>query len=92
VYCSLLLLILVIALFDFQSPWFETVVTGDVGGGNGTSSLVGETVGMVGRTVEGVVRGAVEGVKEKGLGGGQENGKAGVKEWRIPCLDVLVRF
>jgi hypothetical protein len=47
-----------------------------------------------------MIKAAVDGVKDKYMGEGHGSGAAGasyewvrgLKEWRIPCLDVLVRI
>ncbi|KAF2734160.1 hypothetical protein EJ04DRAFT_512664 [Polyplosphaeria fusca] len=110
VYCSFLLLILVIALFDFQSAWFETPLPNDTSSTplNGTSPFrdnIFETASVmasaVTNTAQALVKAAVDGLTEKAVVSTQaENaqvyewtkGLVGKKEWRIPCLDVLVRF
>jgi len=100
VYCSLLLFILVVALFDFHTPWFDAPLSDSAELAlNGT---VAETAGVLAQaanhTAKAVVRGAVEGVKGR-VGLGQSEGQSyewvkgllGKKEWRIQCLDVLIR-
>lgn len=102
-YCSLLLFILVVALFDFHTPWFDAPLSDSAELAlNGT---VAETAGVLAQaanhTAKAVVRGAVEGVRGRvGLGQGSEaggqsyewvKGLLGKKEWRIQCLDVLIR-
>ena len=104
VYCSLLLFILVVALFDFHTPWFDAPLSDSAELAlNGT---VAETTGMLAQaanaTAQAVVKTAVEGVKGKigfGGNGGSEGqsyewvkGLLGKKEWRIQCLDVLIRI
>lgn len=107
IYCSLLLFILVVALFDFQTPWFEPPLSTGTTPENGTGSLgesVFETaavfVSAANNTAQALMKAAVDGLKEK-IGGEQASavegtewakGLWGKKEWRIPCLDVLVRF
>jgi hypothetical protein len=103
VYCSLLLFILVVALFDFHTPWFDAPLSDSAELAlNGT---VAETTGMLAQaanaTAHAVARAAVEGVKARvGLGSGSASegqsyewvkGLVGKKEWRIQCLDVLIR-
>ena len=104
VYCSLLLFILVVALFDFHTPWFDAPLSDSAELAlNGT---VAESAGMlapaVNATVKAGVGAAVEGVKGRvGLGqaSGSEGqsyewvkGLLGKKEWRVQCLDVLIRI
>lgn len=51
-------------------------------------------------TAQAVVKGVVDGLRERTMGGEQSGGAGyewvkgllGKKEWRIPCLDVLVRI
>ena len=100
VYCSLLLFILVVALFDFHTPWFDPPLPADTTelALNGTTDGIVEAVGMlaqaVNHTAQAVMKGAVEGLKEKANAGQSYEwvkGLLGKKEWRIQCLDVLIR-
>ncbi|ORX99823.1 hypothetical protein BCR34DRAFT_592808 [Clohesyomyces aquaticus] len=77
VYCSLLLFILVVALFDFHTPWFEPPLEHETGelGSSAAEQLgdaLGETASLVvhvaNSTAQAVVKAAVEGIKEK-IGG-----------------------
>lgn len=52
-------------------------------------------------TAQALVRAAADGLRERTVGGQQSTGSAGYewvkglvgkKEWRIPCLDVLIRL
>ncbi|PSN67850.1 hypothetical protein BS50DRAFT_675860 [Corynespora cassiicola Philippines] len=110
VYCSLLLFILVVALFDFQTPWFEPPLSSDTAeiALNGTTPFrdtILETAGVFAQaannTAQAVIKGAVEGLREKTMGVPEVSdganyewvkGLLGKKEWRINCLDVLVRI
>ncbi|KAF2002970.1 hypothetical protein P154DRAFT_461254 [Amniculicola lignicola CBS 123094] len=107
VYCSLLLFILVVALFDFQTPWFEPPFSSEtessaLDGSTPLRDMVLESAGVVlqvaNQTVQTVVKGAVDGIREKSMGVVQGSGSEwvrgfwGKKEWRIGCLDVLVRI
>lgn len=104
-YCSLLLFILVVALFDFHSPWFDPPLaeTAELAL-NGTTTPIVESAGVlvqaVNHTAKAMFKGAVEGLREKtdmgaeGSGGqGYEwvRGLLGKKEWKVQCLDVLIR-
>ncbi|KAF1844532.1 uncharacterized protein K460DRAFT_365486 [Cucurbitaria berberidis CBS 394.84] len=100
VYCSLLLFILVVALFDFHTPWFDPPLPSDTTelALNGTSAGIVEAVGVLtqaaNHTAQAVVKGAIEGLKEKTSAGQSYEwvkGLLGKKEWRIQCLDVLIR-
>lgn len=104
VYCSLLLFILVVALFDFHTPWFDPPLTPDTAefALNGTTSLqdtllenAGLAAQAVNLTTKAIVKSAVEGVRER-VGQGKEyewvKGLLGKKEWKIQCLDVLIRI
>jgi hypothetical protein len=100
VYCSLLLFILVVALFDFHTPWFDPPLseTAELAI-NGTAL---ETAGVLAQaanhTAQAVVKGALDSVKGR-IGAGVENGNSyewvkglmGKKEWKLQCLDVLIR-
>lgn len=110
VYCSLLLFILVVALFDFSTPWFEAPLASETAelALNGTTPFrdsIFETAGVfvqaANKTAQSLVRSAIDGIREKGVeapeisnGANYEwvKGLVGKKEWRIPCLDVLVRI
>jgi hypothetical protein len=101
VYCSLLLFILVVALFDFHTPWFDPPLAPDTAELALDGTLV-ETAGALAQaanhTAQALVKSAVDGVR--GRMGQVDNGKEyewvkgllGKKEWRIQCLDVLVRI
>ncbi|KAF2033492.1 hypothetical protein EK21DRAFT_58619 [Setomelanomma holmii] len=106
VYCSLLLFILVVALFDFHTPWFDPPLTPDTAeyALNGTTSLqdsIIETAGIVAQaanyTAQALVKSAVDNVRGKvgQTNSGKEyewvRGLLGKKEWKIQCLDVLIR-
>jgi len=106
VYCSLLLFILVVALFDFHSPWFDPPLaeTAELAL-NGTTTPLVESAGVlaqaVNHTAKAMAKGAVEALREKtdmgavGSSGQQGydwvRGLLGKKEWRVQCLDVLIR-
>jgi hypothetical protein len=104
VYCSLLLFILVVALFDFHTPWFDPPLSDTAELAlNGTTPLL-ESVGVLAQaathTAQALVKSTVEGIREKGAALGQASGGGnyewakgllGKKEWRIQCLDVLIR-
>lgn len=99
-YCSLLLFILVAALFDFHTPWFDAPLSDTTELAlNGTTPLldtVGDLAQAVNETAQALVRGALNDVKGKMQGSGGPNyewvkGLLGKKEWRIQCLDVLIR-
>ncbi|KAF2688695.1 hypothetical protein K458DRAFT_359575 [Lentithecium fluviatile CBS 122367] len=109
VYCSLLLFILVVALFDFQTPWFEAPLSSETAelALNGTTPFrdtIFETAGVfvqaANNTAQALIKSAVDGTREKGAASEVSNGQnyewmkglVGKKEWRIPCLDVLVRI
>ena len=100
-YCSLLLFILVVALFDFHTPWFDPPLNPDTTELALNGTLV-ETAGVLAQaantTAQALVKSAVEGVRSKvGQGtSGKEyewvKGLLGKKEWKIQCLDVLIRI
>ncbi|KAH7393065.1 hypothetical protein BKA66DRAFT_567786 [Pyrenochaeta sp. MPI-SDFR-AT-0127] len=102
VYCSLLLFILVVALFDFHTPWFDPPLAGTAELAlNGTMDTAGVLVQAATHTGQAVLRSAFDGVIEKvgqasgSVSGAQSyewvKGLLGKKEWRIQCLDVLIR-
>jgi len=110
VYCSLLLAILVVSLFDFQTAWFEPQLPTEESATskNVTASFrdpLGETASIiasaVNSTAEIMIKTAVDTIRRKtppvpqvsgGAGFEWAKGLVGKKEWRIPCLDVLVRI
>ncbi|OCK85311.1 hypothetical protein K432DRAFT_439407 [Lepidopterella palustris CBS 459.81] len=111
VYCSLLLAILIVSLFDFHTAWFEPELPSEQNSSftsNAASSLRDTTLetasiiaSAVNNTTETMVRAAVDAVRQKassvpqvsgGAGFEWAKGLVGKKEWRIPCLDVLVRI
>ncbi|KAF2129155.1 hypothetical protein P153DRAFT_367420 [Dothidotthia symphoricarpi CBS 119687] len=100
VYCSLLLFILVAALFDFHTPWFDSPLPGTTDLAlNGTAPLLdtmGELVQVANHTAQALAKGAVDGIRAKVQGSGGPSyewvrGLLGKKEWRVQCLDVLIR-
>ncbi|EDU46496.1 bladder cancer-related bc10-like protein [Pyrenophora tritici-repentis] len=102
VYCSLLLFILVVALFDFHTPWFDAPLSDSAELAlNGTvTETASVLVQAANHTAQAVVKNAFEGVRDKmGMGQASEGqsyelvkGLLGKKEWRIQCLDVLIRI
>ncbi|CAA9963632.1 hypothetical protein CFE70_007725 [Pyrenophora teres f. teres 0-1] len=102
VYCSLLLFILVVALFDFHTPWFDAPLSDSAELAlNGTVTETASVLAQAANhTAQAVVKNAFEGVRGKmGMGQASEGqsyelvkGLLGKKEWRIQCLDVLIRI
>ncbi|KAF4303842.1 Bladder cancer-related BC10-like protein [Botryosphaeria dothidea] len=120
VYCSLLLAILVIALFDFNTSWFEpnsryhpessSSSLNDTYVPPSNSSLVAdiavETISLLASTVNNtagaLVSAAMDGIKRKrgapeaaaNINTSTEWGKGlfARKEWKVPCMDVIVRL
>ncbi|KAF2826449.1 hypothetical protein CC86DRAFT_370439 [Ophiobolus disseminans] len=100
VYCSLLLFILVVALFDFYTPWFDPPLAPDTAGLALNGTMV-ETASVLAQaanqTAQALVKNAVDSVRGKmgQTSGGKEyewvKGLLGKKEWKIQCLDVLIR-
>jgi hypothetical protein len=108
VYCSLLLFILVVALFDFHTPWFDPPLAPAaelaLNGGTSLRDTAFETASVLAQaanqTAHALVQGAVNGIRQK-IGGsgpgsaGKEyewvKGLLGKKEWKLQCLDVLIR-
>ncbi|KAF1835251.1 hypothetical protein BDW02DRAFT_548715 [Decorospora gaudefroyi] len=95
VYCSILLFILVVALFDFHTPWFDAPLSDSAELAlNGTAGVMAQAANVTARAA---VRGVVEGVRGRvGGGSGAQSyewvkGLLGKKEWRVQCLDVLIR-
>ncbi|KAF2232064.1 hypothetical protein EV356DRAFT_505666 [Viridothelium virens] len=133
VYCSLLLAILVLSLFDFRADWFEprsslphspfspsksslssasscvpgnATQGGDTTGGRTAQDNEVETLSLVVSavvdTASSLAAAVVEGLKKRTVGEGG-NGVAGAsteglralwgkREWRVPCLDILLRL
>lgn len=95
-------------MFDFHTPWFEAPLSSETTelALNGTTPFrdtIFETAGVfmqaANNTAQAVIKSAVDGLREKSAGtsdvsGGANwvNGLVGKKEWRIPCLDVLIRI
>ncbi|KAF2640962.1 hypothetical protein P280DRAFT_399511 [Massarina eburnea CBS 473.64] len=109
VYCSLLLFILVVALFDFHTPWFQAPLSETTELAlNGTTPFrdsIFETAGVFAQaanhTAQALVKSAAEGLRERVAGVTEQNSEAGYewvkglvgkKEWRVPCVDVLIRI
>jgi hypothetical protein len=100
VYCSLLLFILVVALFDFHTPWFDPPLAPDTAELALNGTFV-ETAGVLAQaanhTAQAIVKNAVDGVRGRigQTNGAKEyewvKGLLGKKEWKIQCLDVLIR-
>jgi hypothetical protein len=101
VYCSLLLFILVVALFDFHTPWFDPPLAPDTAE-LALSGTIADTAGVLAQaanqTAQALVQNAVEGVRGRTgqVGNGKEyewvKGLLGKREWKIQCLDVLIRI
>ena len=105
VYCSLLLFILVVALVDFQTPWFEAPLPDtllDSAAANATTTPLGNSMGetaavflqAASQTTQALVKAAVNEVRSRAEANSVEWAKSlmGKKEWRISCLDVLIRI
>jgi hypothetical protein len=114
VYCSLLLFILVVALFDFHTPWFEPPLSSESAAELNNATTAPFRDGLIetaavfaqaaNQTAQALIKTAVDAVRERASGSTVDalygNGTAGYewvkglmgkKEWRIQCLDVLVR-
>jgi hypothetical protein len=112
VYCSLLLAILVVALFDFHSNWFEPRYANTASSAasellaNATSPISGaimETLSSVASAMNSTAAAVVEAVAggltqrpppEEQLNSTVVEWIKGLlrKEWRISCVDVVVRL
>ncbi|KAJ4987521.1 hypothetical protein SVAN01_06978 [Stagonosporopsis vannaccii] len=99
VYCSLLLFILVVALFDFHTPWFDPPLADTPGLALNETTPLLETAGVFAQaatnTAQELVKGAVDSMRGKASTGAMSEwvkGLLGRKEWRIQCLDVLIRI
>jgi len=115
-YCSLLLTVLVISLYDWRSDWFEPrsnllFSSSDSDAAQSTSlnqsipraafeTASAAAASVMNSTAATVAQTALEGLSKSLYG--QEQGYisgaqwlrelVGKKEWRIPCLDVIVRL
>lgn len=102
VYCSLLLFILVVALFDFHTPWFDAPLPDSAELAlNGT---IVESAGVLAQaanqTAQALAKNAMDGVRgrlgQAASGNGREyewvKGLLGKREWKVQCLDVLIRI
>jgi hypothetical protein len=109
VYCSLLLFILVVALFDFHTPWFEAPLSETTALALNNTTPFRDTMfetaevfaKAANHTAQALIKSAADGIKEKMAGGAEDDngahyewvkGLVGKKEWRVPCLDVLIRI
>ena len=106
VYCSLLLSILVISLYDFNNNWFESQPDSASSShtGNSTTNIIGDNISTATSVVQSVAASVVQSVAQSftqktGLEIQPQISAAewlkellGKKEWRIPCLDVAVRL
>lgn len=99
VYCSLLLFVLVVALFDFHTPWFDPPLPDTAGLALNETTPLLETASVfvqaAANTAQEIVKGAVDGLRGKANAGAMNEwvkGLLGKKEWKIQCLDVLIRI
>ncbi|OSS48099.1 hypothetical protein B5807_06450 [Epicoccum nigrum] len=99
VYCSLLLFILVVALCDFHTPWFDPPLSDTPAlAVNETTPLL-ESAGVYAQaaanTAQDLIKSTVDNVRGKASAGAMNEwvkGLLGKKEWKIQCLDVLIRI
>ncbi|KAF2118655.1 hypothetical protein BDV96DRAFT_568287 [Lophiotrema nucula] len=103
IYCSFLLAVLVIALLDFHAPWFENALptTEPLTARDTLIETASIMTSAANNTAQALIKAAADGLKAKttgspGSGTGQSyewmKGLLGKKEWRVPCLDVLIRI
>jgi hypothetical protein len=108
VYCSLLLTVLVISVYDFHNNWFEPQANpaslSQAGNKTTTATALEDNLAVATSVLQSaaasVVQLATEGFARKtGLNMQPQISVAewlkeilGKKEWRIPCIDVAVRI
>lgn len=105
-YCSLLLTVLIISVYDFHNNWFEPQpdAASSLNAGNSTTSAVGESIAVATSALQSAAASVAQSVTE---GFARKTGVDiqpqlsaaewlkevfGKKEWRIPCIDVAVRL
>ncbi|KAK7514887.1 uncharacterized protein IWZ02DRAFT_171074 [Phyllosticta citriasiana] len=115
VYCSLLLAILVIALFDFNTSWFEpntryhpeptkNATSESTSNATFMTDLAMETVSLAAsatnETAGALVSAAMDMFSRKRTPDAQvsagaadwSKGLFARKEWKVPCMDVIIRL
>ena len=106
VYCSLLLTVLVISVYDFHNNWFEPQPDSSSSAHvtNSTTTALGDNIAVASSVIQSaaasIANTVVDGFsKRTGLDLQPQISVAewlkeilGKKEWRIPCIDVAVRL
>jgi hypothetical protein len=106
VYCSLLLTVLVISVYDFHNNWFEPQPDSSSAAhtGNSTTTALGDNIAVASSVIQSAAASIAHSVadgfsKKTGLDLQPQISVAewlkemlGKKEWRIPCIDVAVRL
>jgi hypothetical protein len=103
VYCSILLFVLVFSLFDFHADWFEprwssglitpSETASSYFSGNATiTETLMETAGMAVTAINGTGGSFASAAIEGGSGFELARGFLEKKQFRIPCVDVVVRL
>ncbi|CAC9886413.1 unnamed protein product [Aureobasidium pullulans] len=106
VYCSLLLTVLVISVYDFHNNWFEPQPDSSSSShtGNSTTNALGDNISVATSVIQSAAASMAQSVadgfaRKTGLDTQPQISVAewlkemiGKKEWRIPCIDVAVRL
>ncbi|KAF2085742.1 hypothetical protein K490DRAFT_74899 [Saccharata proteae CBS 121410] len=98
VYCSLLLAILVFALFDFHTSWFDpnTRYHPEASDGSNPSSnaTIAHEFALDSASLVASAFSDTAGAVKAQISSGADWGKMAFikKEWKLPCLDVVVRL
>jgi len=106
VYCSLLLTVLVISVYDFHNNWFEPQPDSSSLSHtrNSTTTALGDNIAVASSVIQSAAASIAQSVadgfsKKTGLDPQPQISVAewlkemlGKKEWRIPCIDVAVRL
>ena len=106
VYCSLLLTVLVISVYDFHNNWFEPQPdsSSSAHATNSTTTALGDNIAVASSVIQSAAASIANTVadgftKRTGLDLQPQISVAewlkemlGKKEWRIPCIDVAVRL
>ncbi|KAG2170693.1 hypothetical protein JADG_010432 [Aureobasidium aubasidani] len=106
VYCSLLLTVLVISVYDFHNNWFEPQPDSSSSShtGNSTTNALGDNISVTTSVIQSAAVSMAQSVadgfaRKTGLNIQPQISVAewlkemiGKKEWRIPCIDVAVRL
>ncbi|KAF2840380.1 hypothetical protein M501DRAFT_1002729 [Patellaria atrata CBS 101060] len=110
VYCSVILAVLVLSLFDFRTNWFEPrysssnlphTVSNDTIASNTTLETASLVASAINQSASAIASAALESVKRRVTGSGAHiqapagdwTRSLGIrKEWRVSCMDIILRL